>query len=117
MTVLDIVHRERAKLRVVHVAAGIALVAAATVVIIGLGAWLLAGTRWITLPRGTPMLVWVVLLGANAAVIVWAMRRLRRDLAAPAVAAAIEREQTLRAGELRGVMEVASESAIARRAD
>ncbi|HET9454954.1 MAG TPA: hypothetical protein VFO66_11780 [Gemmatimonadaceae bacterium] len=117
MTVLDIVHRERAKLRVVHFAAGIALVAAASVVIIGLGAWLLAGTRWITLPRGTPLLVWVVLLGANAAVIVWAIRRLRRDLAAPAVAAAIEREQTLRAGELRGVMEVSTESAIARRAD
>ena len=117
MTVRTLVERERARLRLVHAFSFAALIAVASLVVIGLGAWLLAGNRWMTLPRGTPLLVWVALVGANAAVLAWAVRRLRRDLATPAVAAAIEREQTLRAGELRGVMEVGGASAIARRAD
>jgi hypothetical protein len=117
MTVIHLVERERARLRLVHAATVVALIAVATLVVLGLGAWLLAGNRWITLPRGTPFAVWAALVAADAAVVAWAVRRLRRDLARPAVAAAIEREQTLRAGELRGVMEVGETSAIARRAD
>jgi len=117
MTVITLVERERSRLRLVHAVSVIALVALATFTVIGLGAWMLSGHRWITLPRGTPFLVWVILAGANAAVVAWAWRRLRHDLARPAVAAAIEREQTLRAGELRGVIEVGTTSAIARRAD
>jgi hypothetical protein len=117
MTVIDLVERERGRLRFAHVLSVAALIVVATLLVLGLGAWLLAGNRWMTLPRGTPFVVWAALLGANAAVVVWAIRRFRRDLGRPAVAAAIEREQTLRAGELRGVMEVGDQSAIARRAD
>jgi hypothetical protein len=69
------------------------------------------------MPRGTPMLVWIALIGANGAVAWWATRRLRVELARPSVAAAIEREQTLRAGALRGVIEVADRGALGRRAD
>ena len=117
MTVTHLVERERARLRAAHLVAGVALVLVTSLLVIGLGAWLLAGTRWMTLPRGAPLVVWVILICANAAVLFRAVRRLRRDLAAPAVAAVIEREQTLRAGELRGVMEVGQSTAIARRAD
>lgn len=117
MTVIEIVERERARLRVVDTAAVLALALVVTSAVIGAGAWLLGESRWIALPRVTPMLVWSVLAFANGAVLWWAVRRFGRELARPSVAAAIEREQTLRAGALRGVIEVADTNAIARRAD
>ena len=117
MTVVEIVERERARLRVVDAAAAIALALVVTSAVIGAGAWLLGESRWIVLPRATPLLVWSVLALANGAVVWWTAKRLRRELAQPSVAAAIEREQTLRAGALRGVIEVADRTALARRAD
>jgi hypothetical protein len=117
MTVIQIVERERARLRMMDIGAAVAVALVVTLFVVGAGAWLLADGRWIGLPRGTPFLVWSVLLVADGAIVWWAMRRLRRELARPAVAAAIEREQTLRAGALRGVIEVADRNAIARRAD
>jgi hypothetical protein len=117
MTVVEIVERERARLRVVDVAAALALAFTVTATVIGAGAWLLGESRWIALPRETPMLVWSVLAIANGAIIYLATKRLSRELAQPSVAAAIEREQTLRAGALRGVIEVADSTALARRAD
>ncbi|HEY8174563.1 MAG TPA: hypothetical protein VIF32_02630 [Gemmatimonadaceae bacterium] len=117
MTVVEIVERERARLRVVDVAAALALAFIVTATVIGVGAWILGESRWIALPRATPLLVWSVLAIANGAVISLATKRLSRELAQPSVAAAIEREQTLRAGALRGVIEVADSTALARRAD
>ena len=117
MTVVEFVERERARLRWLDAVAAGALALIATFAIVGVGAWALGDARWIGLPRVTPLLVWIVLLGANAAVILWAVRRGRRDLARPSVAAAIEREQTMRAGALRGVIEVADKGALGRRAD
>ena len=117
MTVVEIVERERARLRVVDAAATVAVVLVVTAGVIGAGAWLLGESRWIALPRGTPLLVWGVLALANGGVLWWTSKRLRGELARPSVAAAIEREQMLRAGALRGVIEVANGSAIARRAD
>ena len=117
MTVVEIVERERARLRVVDVAAALALAFIVTAAVIGVGAWILGESRWIALPRATPLLVWSVLAIANGAVISLATKRLSRELARPSVAAAIEREQTLRAGALRGVIEVADTTALARRAD
>ena len=117
MTVAELVERERARLRFVDIVATIAFALVVTIAVVGAGAWLLAESRWISLPRAIPLLVWVALLFANAAVLWWAARRLRAELARPSVAAAIEREQTLRAGALRGIMEVGPENAIARRAD
>jgi len=117
MTVVQIVERERARLRVIDAAAALALALVVTFAVIGGGAWLLGESRWIALPRATPFLVWSLLVLANALVAWWAIRRLHRELAQPSVAAAIEREQTLRAGALRGVIEVADRNALARRAD
>ena len=117
MTVVEIVERERARLRAIDAAAAVALALVLTTIVVALGAWVLAGARWIALPRATPMLVWILLAIGNGAIAWWAVRRLRRHLTRPTVAAAIEREQTLRAGALRGVIEVSSANAIARRAD
>jgi hypothetical protein len=117
MTVVELVERERSRLRLVDAIATIAVALVVTLAVVGAGAWLLGGSRWIALPRVTPMLVWSVLALGNAAVAWWALRRVRRDLGRPSVAAAIEREQTLRAGALRGVIEVGQTTAIARRAD
>jgi hypothetical protein len=117
MTVVEIVERERARLRVVDVAAALALAFVVTAAVLGMGAWLLGESRWIVLPRVTPLLVWSVLAIANGAVVWWATKRLSREFAQPSVAAAIEREQTLRAGALRGVIEVADSTALARLAD
>ncbi len=117
MTVVVIVQRERARLRIVSAAAAAAIALVVTAGIVGLAAWALGESRWISLPRATPLLVCTLLALANGAILWWAARQLRRELAQPSVAAAIEREQSLRAGALRGVIEVAGSNAIARRAD
>src|SRR5688572_28568900 len=103
MTVIQLVERERARLRALDFASAAALGLVVTLVIIGAGSWLLGEGRWIVLPRGVPVLVWFALLAANGTVFVWTSRRLRRELARAGVAAMIEREQTLRAGAVRGV--------------
>jgi hypothetical protein len=117
MTVVEFVERERTRLRLLDTVAAVALALVATFAIVGLGAWMLGDARWIGMPRVMPLLVWVALVGANTFVVTWALRRARRDLAQPSVAAAIEREQTMRAGALRGVIEVAGNGALGRRAD
>ena len=116
MTVVQLVERERARLRASNRVMVAAAIVGLTTVVIGGGAWLLGGARWIALPRATPVLVWVTLIGVNAiaARVLW--RRARRTLGRSSVAAAIETEQDLRAGALRGVIEV-EDSAIARRTD
>ena len=45
------------------------------------------------LPRHGPFLVWLVVLVADVAVVVWTIRRLDRRATRHSVAAAIEREQ------------------------
>ena len=77
MTVIELVERERARLRIVESAATLALVLVVTIAVIGAGAWLLGESRWISLPRVTPLLVWSALALANGAVLWWALRRLR----------------------------------------
>ncbi len=117
MTVIQIVERERARLRAADTAATVGIALVASLAVIGAGAWLLGQSRWIVLPRATPLLVWTALVLANGAVLWWAARRFRRNLTRPSVAAAIEREQALRAGALRGVLEIGGGNAIVRRAD
>ena len=53
MTVVDLVERERGRLRVLDTAATIALHVLLTTALLGAGAWLLGNTRWIALPRAT----------------------------------------------------------------
>jgi Domain of unknown function (DUF4175)/Bacterial Ig domain len=116
MTVLELVDRERARLRRMHLAAGIALAIGATALLLAGGASALGRARWMALPRGVPFLVWLLVLAADVAVIYWTMRQLERRTTRSSVAAAIEREQTLRSGSLRGALEVADSGALGRRA-
>ncbi len=116
MTVLELVDRERARLRRMHVLVGVALAIGATCLVLAVGASALGGSRWMSLPRPVPFLVWVLLLAADAAVVYWTIRRLATRATRGSVAAAIEREQSMRAGALRGVIEVADSGALGRRA-
>ncbi len=116
MTVVELVDRERARLRRLYVVAGAALAIGATCVLLAVGASALGSARWISLPRGTPFLIWLVVLTADVAVVVWTFNRLDRRATRHNVAAAIEREQRLRAGSLRGVIEVANSGALGRKA-
>jgi hypothetical protein len=116
MTVVELVDRERARLRRLYVLAGAALAVGATCVLLAVGASALGSARWISLPRGTPFAIWLVVLIADAAVVAWTVRRLGRRATRQSVAAAIEREQLLRAGSLRGVIEVADSGALGRKA-
>jgi len=99
-----------------HLMAGIALAVGATCLLLAAGASALGGARWMALPRGVPFLVWLLVLAADVAVIWWTMRQLERRTTRSSVAAAIEQEQTLRAGALRGALEVADSGALGRRA-
>jgi len=116
MTVLELVDRERARLRRLHVLVGVALAIGATSLVFAAGASILGGSRWMSLPRPVPFLVWLVLVAADAAVVWWTIRRLATRATRNSVAAAIEREQSMRAGALRGVIEVADSGALGRRA-
>ncbi|MEO6878540.1 MAG: hypothetical protein ABI205_08675, partial [Gemmatimonadaceae bacterium] len=116
MTVIELVDRERARLRRMHLLAGVALAVGATCILLALGASALGGARWMTLPRPVPFLVWLLVLGVDAFVVVWTTRRLDTRTTRHCVAATIEREQLLRAGSLRGAMEVGESGALGRHA-
>jgi hypothetical protein len=116
MTPLEFVERERARLRRLHIIAGASLALAVTFAVLALGVLLLGNARWIALPRSAPFVVWLVVGVLDMAVIVWSLRRLRGDVTRTGVAATIEREQSLRAGALRGALEVADRGALGRHA-
>ena len=116
MTALEFVERERARLRRLHLIAGASLALAITFTVLALGVLLLGNARWIALPRSAPFAVWILIGVLDVGVIVWSWRRLRGDIARGSVAATIEREQSLRAGALRGVLEVADRGALGRHA-
>ena len=116
MTVLHLVERERAHLRRANVVAGVALGAAASCLTLALGVLALGHARWMSLPRPAPFVVWVVLLAIEAGVVWWTYAFLLRATTRHSVAAEIEREQALRAGALRGVLEIADSGALGRRA-
>jgi hypothetical protein len=114
VTVAEFVERERAQLRRTHLVTAVALVLAATTAVVALGVLVLGGSRWLALPRAAPFAVWLVLAAVNAFVARWAWRRLVLAAARDRVAAEIEREQALRAGALRGVLEAATSGALGR---
>lgn len=116
MTISQLVDRERTTLRRLHLLAGVAMGLAATCLLVALGAVVLGGARWLSLPRGTPMVIWVVVLIANAAALLITRAIVRRTTSIGKVAEALEREQSLRAGSVLGTMEVADSGALGRRA-
>ena len=116
MTPLEFVERERVRLRRLHIIAGVSLALAITFTALALAALFFGNARWIALPRSAPFAVWILIGVLDAAVIVWSWRRLTGDVTRGGVAATIEREQSLRAGALRGTLEVAEHGALGRHA-
>jgi hypothetical protein len=116
MTLHELVERERRHVRRREVVTGLLLGLGAAAVIVAVGAGVLGGARWLALPRITPFFVWLIVLGAAAA-LAWRTReRLRRGATRSQVAHAIESEQRLRRGALLGALELEGRGALATRA-
>ena len=116
MSVGSMVDRERERLRRAELAAGALLALGVVALGMGLGAILLGGARWLSLPRGVPLALWMVLAAALAVVAVRTRARLAREATRMRVARAIEEEQGLRRGQLVGAIELEGRTALASRA-
>jgi hypothetical protein len=109
VTIFELIARERARVAQLVRAeawtrATVALVAALT-----LGALLLGGSRWIALPRIVPFMVWAVAIAAAAFLVRRGAGAMRRVAASAAVADAVEHEQKMRRGAVRGIIELADD--------
>jgi hypothetical protein len=116
MTIGALVDRERGHVRRRELLAGVLLGAGASALVLGLGAMLLGGARWLTLPRAVPFAVWLVLGATLLVLAARTRRRLRRGGTRAQVARAIEGEQGLRRGLLVGAIELEGSGALAERA-
>ena len=111
MTLLDIVERERrAVARQLGLSSGAWVLAGALVVVLA-ATVVLGNARWLELPRGLPFVVWVLIVAGALPVLQRFRRRARVEASVPALAKTVETERQLRAGSLRGVLEV-SESGV-----
>src|SRR5688572_22371654 len=115
MTVIELVDRERARLRASMALVGLAIAGGAAAGILALATLSLGGARWIALPRPLPFAAWVVVGALGAAVVWWTISRLRSAASRLSVATEIERERALRTGSLRGAIEVADSGTLGRR--
>jgi hypothetical protein len=109
VTIFELIARERARVAQLVRAeawtrATVALVAALT-----LGALLLGGSRWIALPRIVPFMVWAVAIAAAAFLVRRGAGAMRRVAASAAVADAVEHEQKMRRGAVRGIIELSGD--------
>lgn len=108
--------REQSTLRARSMAAVVLAVIGVIALALVASAWMMADGRWMTLPRAVPIAMWVAAFAA-AAGLVWALRKRNADvLSLTSLAAAIEREQALRSGSLRGALEVAGSGVLGARA-
>ncbi len=113
MTVAQLVGRERARLWLAIVFRGVAVAVSLAAVVVAASAIVLGDARWITRP-GAPLLAWAVALGAALLALWWTRRELARTATPVEVARRIEEERRLRAGSLRGALEVAHAGALGR---
>ena len=117
MTIRALVERERRHLRRAEIAAAVLLAAALTALLVAGGAALLGRARWLSLPRGLPLTIWILVGVVIAALAYRTRQRLDRRSSRRDVALAIEREQGMRRGALVGVLELEGQGALAERAD
>ena len=108
--------QERQALRARSIGTATFAAAAATALIVSIGAWLLASSRWLTLPRGIPIAVWGVGIALAGAAVFFLRKREGDSQSIKSLAAAIEGEQGLRAGSLRGALEVSTQGVFGARA-
>ncbi len=115
MTVAALVQRERTRLRLAMMARGAAIALALAAAIAAGGTLALGGARWIAVPLA-PITLWVVVLASIGAVLVLARREMVSGASDATVARMIESERALRAGSLRGALEVATLGPLGERA-
>ncbi len=114
MSLRDLLERERRRVTWLSAAAVATVLTGTVAVLVALSALLLAGARWLVLPRPVPYLLWLVIGLVLATGVRFARRRLARDGSVGGVARAVEHERTLRDGALRGALEVADSGALGR---
>ena len=90
--------------------------AAIGVLVVSIGAWLLANGRYLAWPRGVPLLLWAAVGAAGVLAFRLASQRVPSPSSAEDVAHGIEAERGLRPGSLRGAIEVSGEGALGARA-
>ena len=111
MTVGQIIARERRRLRIALVTRGVAIALAVGFALLAVSTLALGGARWITRPSAA-LGAWIVVGIVLVVLIVLSWREGRRRASASEIAAVIERERTLRAGSLRGALEVDDSGAL-----
>lgn len=109
MTVFELVAREQRRVgRLVRADTVMRVVIIVLGVLTG-GALALAGARWIALPRIVPFAVWGMAAALAAVVVRNGARRVRRVAAPESIADAVELEQRMRHGSVRGIVELAGD--------
>jgi hypothetical protein len=97
-------------------AGSVLLVLALLALALAAGAFLLADGRWMRAPRLVPFVMWALGIGGAWGSVRWWRARHAALLSRAGLAGAIESEQSLRAGALRGALEVAEQGALGARA-
>ena len=113
---LERLAQERLALRARSVGTMTLAAAASAAIAIAVGAWLLSNSRWLAMPRGIPLLVWSIGILLAVGAVYWLRKREGDSNSIRSLAAAIEGEQGLRAGSLRGALEVSTQGVFGKRA-
>lgn len=109
LSLVDRVAVEQRALRTRFIGTVALAAAAAAVTVAAIGAWMLADSRWLTWPRGIPVLIWIIGLSLSVGAVYLLRRREGDRQSVQAIATEIEAEQGLRHGSLRGALEVGSQ--------
>jgi len=104
---------EQSALRSRSTATMVLAVLAVLAIAAAVGALALSGGRWLSLPRMLPLGMWLGATAVAAGLARWLHTRDASLLTIASIAGAIEREQSLRAGSLRGALEVAGGGVLA----
>jgi hypothetical protein len=116
VTIGTLIDRERRFVRRQELLAGVLFGVGVAALMLGLGAALLGGARWLVLPRAVPLFVWLVLGVLLLALAGRTRRHLRAGGTRAQVARAIETEQGMRRGLLVGAIELEGTGPLADRA-
>ncbi len=118
-TTLTLEHRlarEQAALRAKAIVTIVMFAIATLAIGAALGAFVFGAGRWMTLWAPLPLALWIIAFVAAGVGALLLVRRDRTTLSITAIAAAIEDEQRLRAGSLRGALEVGRSGVLGARA-
>jgi hypothetical protein len=110
VTIFELIARERSRVARLVRAQAWTLALVALVAALTLGALLLGGSRWIALPRIVPFAVWAVAIVAAAFLVRRGAEHAKTVASHGAIADAVEREQKMRRGAVRGIIELSDDT-------